>query len=190
MLEKECTGWEKIFDALIFCKQNFQICYEVVAVVAPLWCHTLGSNENVSQWLLMFLDLVCFTHLNVNRSRLVWIPHPDPGADPKFGTTWPRKWGCKMAATELANYSCNYHFAQFVGLYGVYVELTRPKTIFSFLLFSFIYCHETQSDTGYSRYTRILYDTGNTRNKSNSNIFINHTLFLLLDHWKEKIFET
>ena len=53
--------------------------------------------------------------------------------------------------------------------------------------FRFVYCHKTYSDT-YRLYQvhKIQYDTGNIRNKSNSNIFINHTLFLLLDHWKGK----
>ena len=56
-----------------------------------------------------------------------------------------------------------------------------------FFLFRFVYCHKTHSDT-YRLFQvhKIQYDTGNIRNKSNSNIFINQTLFLLLDHWKEK----
>ena len=61
------------------------------------------------------------------------------------------------------------------------------KPCFSDFFFRFVYCHKTHSDT-YRLYQvhKIQYDTGNIRNKSTSNIFISHTLFLLLDHWKEK----
>ena len=59
--------------------------------------------------------------------------------------------------------------------------------VFQIFFFRFVYCHKTHSDT-YRLYQvyKIQYDTGNIRNKSTSNIFISHTLFLLLDHWKEK----
>ena len=37
-------------------------------------------------------------------------PNSEAKSGPVFGTMWSRKWGCKMAVTELENLLTNYHF--------------------------------------------------------------------------------